>query len=101
MTIRSICLKAAALSGFAIALGATAPAFAQAPNEKMAECQQLYDTWAKYNGASKYGNPAAPEVALQDCRKGNYAEGIAYFKDALQRNSIPAPTSETARAGGK
>lgn len=99
MTIRSICSKAAALSGLALVFGATAPAFAQSTNTSMAECQQLYDTWSKYNGASKYGNPAAPEVALQDCRKGNYAAGIAYLKEALRNNAIPDPTSETARAG--
>ncbi|MBS0520227.1 MAG: hypothetical protein JSR90_16140 [Proteobacteria bacterium] len=101
MNIRSIYLKAATVSGLAIALGATAPAFAQSANDRMVECQQLYDTWSKYNGSSKYGNPGAPDVALQDCRKGNYAAGIAYLKDALHRNAIPDPTSETARAGNK
>ncbi|MBS0222658.1 MAG: hypothetical protein JSR91_18165 [Proteobacteria bacterium] len=101
MSKRSLFQPAATVAGAVIALGLAAPAFAQSPSDKMAECQQLYGQWSKYNGTSSYSKNVGPEMALEDCRKGNYTAGIASLKQTLQRNGIPVPPSQTATVPGK
>jgi hypothetical protein len=101
MSKRSLFQCAAAIAGSAIALGLAAPVFAQSPSESMAECQRLHAQWSKYNGTSAYSKNVGPEMALEDCRKGNYAAGIAELKDILQRGGIPIPPSQTATVPGR
>ena len=101
MRKRSLFQSAAALGGCAIALGFAAPAFAQSPSESMAECRQLYGMWSKYNGTSSYSKNVGPEMALEDCRKGNYTAGIGQLRQILQNNGIPVPPSQTATVPGK
>ncbi len=98
MSKRSLYLSTVALSGFVIAIGITTPVFAQSPSENMTECQQLYAQWSKYNGTSSYSKNVGPEMALEDCRKGNYTAGIGGLKQILQRANIPLPPSQTATA---
>lgn len=84
------------LAGAALAVGLTAPAFAQSPQEDLARCQTLYGQWARYNGASGYSRHVDADTALEDCRKGNTTAGIAEMKKIMIRNNIPLPPTETA-----
>ena len=101
MSKRSPFQSVAALAGCAVALGFAAPVFAQSPSESMAECRQLYGAWSKYNGTSAYSKNVGPEMALEDCRKGNYSAGIGQLRQILQNNGIPTPPSQTATVPGK
>lgn len=83
-------------AGATLAVGLATPAFAQSPKEDQARCQQLYGQWAKYNGASGYSRHVDADMALEDCRKGNTAAGIAEMTKIMVRNSIPVPPTETA-----
>lgn len=87
---------AAALAGAALTLGFASPSLAQAPKEDLARCQALYGQWLKYNGTSSYSKNVGPEMALEDCRKGNTAVGIAEMKKIMARGGIPLPSTETA-----
>jgi len=98
MSKHSLFLPVATLAGAVIVIGCAAPAFAQSPSEQMAECDQLYGTWNKYNGYSGTSKNVGPNMALEQCRKGNYTAGIAELKQILQKNGIPVPPSQTATA---
>lgn len=87
---------AAALAGAALTLGFAGPTFAQAPNDDLVRCQALYGQWVKYNGTSSYSKNVGPEMALEDCRKGNTTAGIAEMKKIMARSNIPLPATETA-----
>jgi hypothetical protein len=84
--------------GGAVGLASSIPVFAQSPSDNMAECQQLYGQWQKYNGTSSYSPTVAPNAALEECRKGNYTAGINDLKGILQHNAIPIPPPQTATA---
>ena len=92
--------SAATLSGALIALGCASPVIAQtqsqSPKEDMARCSQLYGTYSKYSGRQNYSHAVDVDTALEDCRKGNFAAGIAGLSAALQRAGIPIPPVETA-----
>jgi len=40
-------------------------------------------------------------MALEDCRKGNIASGVAALKRVLERAQIPVPPEDTATAPGR
>ena len=82
--------------GTAFTLGLAGTALAQAPNDDLVRCQALYGQWLKYNGTSSYSKNVGPEMALEDCRKGDTTAGIANLKSILQRGRIPLPATETA-----
>jgi hypothetical protein len=86
----------AALAGAALTLGLAGPSFAQAPKDDLARCQVLYAQWLKYNGTSSYSKNVGPEMALEECRKGDTTAGIADLKRTLERARIPVPATETA-----
>jgi hypothetical protein len=71
---------------------------AQASSNNMARCQQLYGMWSRLNGTSSYSKEIAPDMALEDCRKGNFDAGVAELTQALQRAGITVPPPETAAA---
>ena len=72
---------------------------AQASSEdNLARCQQLFGIWARYNGASSYSKQITADMALEDCRKGNFGTGVAELKRVLQRAGITVPPAETAAA---
>ncbi len=88
-----------ALAGVAIVMGGASGAFAQASEENMARCQQLYGLWAKHNGTSPYGKVLDADMGLEHCRKGDYAAGVKQLKSALNRSQIPVPPAvETANS---
>jgi hypothetical protein len=89
---------AAALAGAALTLGLAGSAFAQSPTDDGARCQALYGQWLKYNGTSSYSKNVGPEMALEQCRRGDTTAGIADLKRILERNRIPVPATETAVA---
>lgn len=101
MSKRSLFQSAAILAGAVVALGCAAPAFAQSPREQMAECDQLYGLWNKYNGYSGTSKNIGPNMALEQCRKGNYTAGIGELRQILQKNGIPVPPSQTATVPNK
>jgi hypothetical protein len=93
----SISLRTAVtLAGLVLTMGLTSPAQAQTPKEDLARCQVMYSQWLKYNGASSYSKNVGPEMALEDCRRGDTKVGLEEMKQLLTRNRIPLPDTETA-----
>lgn len=82
--------------GTALTLGGVGTAAAQAPKDDLVRCQALYGQWLKYNGTSSYSKNVGPEMALEECRKGDTTAGIADLKTILQHGRIPLPATETA-----
>jgi hypothetical protein len=71
---------------------------AQASGEDtMARCQQLAGLFERHN-SDGYARPLEARMALEDCRKGNIASGVAALKRALDRAQIPVPPTESASA---
>lgn len=68
---------------------------AQSSDDTMARCQQLFGLWSRHN-TDGYARPLDANMALEDCRKGNLASGVAALKRVLQRAQIPLPPAETA-----
>jgi hypothetical protein len=85
-----------ALSGVIVSIGVAGPLHAQAPEDNMARCQQLYSIWARHNATSAYGKVLDADMALEQCRKGQYSAGVAQLKQVLQRQQLPVPPVETA-----
>lgn len=98
LTSRPVFLRSAAmLSGVLIVLGSAGPAIAQtqSPKADMARCSQLYGAYSKYSGRVNYSHPVDVDAALEDCRKGKFAAGVAGLTAALQRAGIPLPSERT------
>ena len=71
---------------------------AQASGEDtMARCQQLFGIYDRLN-SDGYAKPLDARMALEDCRKGNIARGVAALKRVFERAQIPVPPTETATA---
>ena len=74
---------------------------AQASGEDtMARCQQLFGLYDRHN-SDGYARPLDARMALEDCRKGNVASGVAALKRILERGGIPVPPVDTATAPGR
>jgi len=63
---------------------------AQASGDTMARCQQLFSLYDRYN-SDVLTRPLEVRIALEDCRKGNIASGVASLKRSLERAQIPIP----------
>lgn len=87
-----------ALAGAIVIVAGAGPVFAQAGEDNMARCQQLYSLWAKHNGTSPYGKVLDADMGLEQCRKGNYAAGVAQLKGMLQSQQIPVPAAPSVAA---
>jgi hypothetical protein len=95
-----------ALSGVIVAIACAGPALAQtgqaatgqAGEDNMARCQQLFSLWARHNGTSSYGKVLDADMALEQCRKGQYSAGVSQLKEALQRQQIPVPPAASVAA---
>lgn len=90
-----------ALAGAFVAVAWAGPVLAQGaqPGEdNMARCQQLFSLWAKHNGTSAYGKVLDADMALGQCRKGQYSAGVAQLKTVLQRQQIPVPAAPSVAA---
>ena len=90
---------AAILSSAIVAIGYAGPAsadqlsggarLAQATGEDtMARCQQLSSLYSRHN-TNGYARPIEVDAAVEDCRKGNYAAGVAALKRAPQSLADP------------
>lgn len=102
MTTKYFLHAAAILSSAVVAIGyagqASADQLAQAAGEDtMARCQQLSSLYSRHN-TNGYARPLEVDAAVEDCRKGNYAAGVAALKRALNRSQIPVPATESARS---
>jgi len=99
------------LSGVIVAIGCAGPVsadplstsssrgstlLAQSGEENMARCQQLYGIWSRHNGTSGYGRVLDADMALEQCRKGEFAAGVAQLKRVLERSQLPVPPVESA-----
>jgi len=74
---------------------------AQASGEDtMARCQQLFGLYNRHN-SDGYARPLDARMALEDCRKGNIASGVAALKSVLERAQIPVPPEDTATTPGR
>ncbi|TAJ31718.1 MAG: hypothetical protein EPO67_13160, partial [Reyranella sp.] len=56
-----------ALAGAIVLVGSTGTVFAQAGEDNMARCQQLYGLWAKHNGTSLYAKVLDADMGLEQC----------------------------------
>jgi hypothetical protein len=102
MTAKYFLHAATILSSAIVAIGfagsASAEQLAQATGEDtMARCQQLSSLYSRHN-TNGYARPLEVDAAVEDCRKGNYAAGVAALKRALNRSQIPVPATESARS---
>ena len=101
MTTKYFLHAAAVLSSAVVAFGYAGPAsadIAQATGEDTAaRCQQLSSLYSRHN-TNGYARPIEVDAAVEDCRKGNYASGVAALKRALNRAQIPVPATESARS---
>ena len=92
---------AAILSSAVVAFGHAGSAsaeVAQATGEDtLARCQQLSSLYSRHN-TNGYARPIEVDTAIEECRKGNYAAGVAALKRALNRSQIPVPPTESARS---
>jgi|LNAP01.1.fsa_nt_gb hypothetical protein len=74
---------------------------AQAASKDAERCQQLYSTWQRYkaNSTNGSGRDVQSQAALQDCRNGRSAAGIAQLEQLLRHDRIPVPqdTSSASR----
>jgi hypothetical protein len=99
MSFVNVARTAAALSAAALSIGWAAAGHAQA--DDMARCRDLYGAYNKYE-ANGRGATSAPNVevaaAFSECQKGNYKTGIAALTKALERQMIPVPAVEAAKA---
>jgi len=95
-TYSTLALVGTLIAGFA---GSAVAQTANSANNAASEsdrCSALYAQWSKYNGTSSYSKNVAPEMALEECHKGNTQAGIADLRSILERNRIPLPATETA-----
>jgi hypothetical protein len=99
MSFVNVARTAAALSAAALSIGWAAACHAQ--SDDMARCRDLYGAYNKYE-ANGRGATSAPNVevaaAFSECQKGNYKTGIAALTKALERQMIPVPAVEAAKA---
>ena len=65
----------------------------QASTREADRCQQLYSTWQRYkaNSTNGSGRDVQSQAALQDCRNGRSAAGIAQLEQLLRHDRIPVP----------
>ena len=101
MSFVTVARTAAALSAAALTIVAyTGVGHAQSDGD-MPRCQELYGAYNKYE-ANGRGSTSAPNVevaaAFSECQKGNYKVGIAALTKALERQHIPVPSVEAAKA---
>lgn len=71
---------------------------AQASTREAERCQQLYSTWQRYkaNSTNGSGRDVQSQAALQDCRNGRSAAGIAQLEQLLRNDRIPVPQDTSA-----
>ena len=100
MSFVTVARSAAALSAAALTIAFAGVGHAQSDGD-MARCQQLYGAYNKYE-ANGRGSTSAPNVevaaAFSECQKGNYKVGVAALTKALERQHIPVPGVEAAKA---
>ena len=101
MALVNAARNAAALSVAVLSVVYAASGHAQSAEADMARCRELYGLYNKYE-ANGRGSTSAPNVdvaaAYSECQKGNHAAGIASLTKALQRQHIPVPEIEAAKA---
>jgi hypothetical protein len=104
--VRSTFLHAAAMLSAIVAIGYAVPAAADTPapapdrtlpaqagEDTMARCNQLFGLWNKHN-TDGYAKPLDARMALEDCQKGNISAGVAALKKSLERAQIPIPPAD-------
>src|SRR5258705_9906735 len=97
------------VSADSLSVGARSPATVNSPSpertllaqasgeDTMARCQQLFSLYDRLN-SDGYARPLDARMALEDCRKGNIASGVAALKSVLERAQIPVPPEESGVA---
>lgn len=76
----------------ALALGAASAA--QAQSDDRAYCENLYTTWDRYlgpRGESRSGGGVDAIAAVDQCRRGNTAAGIAVLEKKLRDGLFSLP----------
>ena len=91
---RRVDVAARPMRGLLLALAlpaVAAPCIAQAQSDEQARCERLYAQYERYSntgGEGRTGSSAAAGLearsALESCRRGNTAEGIAVLERRLR-----------------
>lgn len=61
---------------------------------QMERCTKLYAMWYRYGQHATFhhtGQRARAEIALEDCRAGQYDRGLAELEELARRNRLPIP----------
>jgi hypothetical protein len=61
---------------------------------RMDRCTKLYTMWARYGQHPTFhhtGQRARAELALEDCRLGDYEQGMLELEELARRNRLPIP----------
>jgi hypothetical protein len=78
---------------FAACILAATPAIAQ--SDDAAYCEKLYDYAMRYAGNAGGEGRAVPDIgvmlAIENCRKGNYAPGIKALEDKIRSKGFSLP----------
>lgn len=100
---RSNLLAAAAISATVAALACLSTASAQTQTQTsqnakadMARCSLLHSTRSHYhaNGSEPSAQDVQAELALEQCKSGQYEAGIATLEGLLRSKGIPVPPPE-------
>ena len=69
-------------------------------NNDLARCIQLYNLRNKYrgNGSDYSSQDTEADMALDQCKKGHAAAGIAELESELRQKKITVPRAEAAHA---
>jgi hypothetical protein len=65
----------------------------------MGRCQQLYGIWTKHNETSSCSKMLDADMALEHCRKGEFAAGVAQLKRVLEPRAVCILRLRGCRAG--
>jgi hypothetical protein len=91
--VRVACRLAACVMSVSAAV-ACAPAQQPSSLALMARCSHLYDLWWRYDEDPVFfglAEKSPAELALYDCQRGRYAEGIPVLEQLLRNGGFHLP----------
>jgi hypothetical protein len=94
--VRVACRLAACVMSVSVAV-ACAPTQQPPSPALMARCSHLYDLWWRYDEDPVFfglAEKSQAELALYDCQRGRYAEGISVLERLLRQGGFRLPQEE-------
>lgn len=88
-------MRALIVTALALAANGSVPAIAQDRARDATYCERLYGSWSRYL-APMTSSPRVTRIhqdeAVEQCRKGDAAEGIAILEKTLRDNKFTLPS---------